>query len=138
MTCCGKCSIEDSGSSANIRLSNIYPGWSGIVLLLLRNDGSVPAKVGSNGVSIVTGGALGNYLRVRNIYVFGPFTCNFHDISWRVSSGKLKFPKPVTLPVVLEPEEFIVIAIRLHLSSSAPYGASGSLVLTVDSGPFNA
>jgi len=135
---CRRCTVSDDGSSVSVRLNNIYPGWSGLVVVLLRNDGSIPAKVGEGGVTVITGGALGRYLKVRGTYVLGPFRGNLNDV-WRGISGSCsRLPRLTSFPVVMQPDDFLIVIIRLHLSSNAPYGASGSLSLRVSSQPFNA
>ncbi|MCD6340546.1 MAG: hypothetical protein J7L51_01160 [Desulfurococcales archaeon] len=134
---CRRCTVSDDGSSVSVGLSNIYPGWSGLVAVLLRNDGSIPAKVGERGVTVITGGTLGRYLKVRGTYVLGPFRGNLNDV-WRgISGGCSRLPRLTSFPVIMQPGDFLIVIIRLHLSSNAPYGASGSLSLRVSSQPFN-
>jgi len=125
-----------SGSLVNVELTNIYPGWSGYVVIILRNDGSVPARVGGEGISVVSGGVLGSYLSVTDTYVFGPFSRDPDTTSLGANSLMLKLPKLTTLPLVLGSGEYAVVVIKLCLSSNAPYGTSGYLTLTIDSGPF--
>ena len=134
---CHRCIVSDDGTSVSVKLDNIYPRWSGLVVVLLRNDGSVPAKVGEGGVIVITGGTLGRYLKVRGTYVLGPFRSNLNSIWKGISGSCSRLPRLTSFPVIMQPGDFLIVIIKLHLSSSAPYGASGSLSLRISSQPFS-
>ena len=131
------CWVSPDGSSINVNLDNIYPGWSGWLVMLLKNEGSLPAKLGDNGVSVVTGGELGKYMRVVRMYVFGPFKGTSLSLWKKIDVNNIRIPYLSKFPLVLDPGEGIIILIKLHLSRNAPYGASGTLSIRVNAEPYN-
>jgi len=128
--CCTDCEVSDDGSTVYIMFENVPPGWVGWIGLVIANEGSVTAEI--EDVTVSASGELTGHLHVVHVYFYGPYKTSFKEVWGKVECEDLPFPGWIEPPVILDPGYKVVSWIEIYLDEETPYGASGTLIVELN------